>query len=65
LSTDQSIEELADGKLRVTATVADTPQLHWWLLGFGAGVKVIAPRPLHQAIAEAARDMAKQYVDDL
>lgn len=65
LSTDQAIEELADGKWRVTATVADTPQLHWWLLGFGAGVKVIAPRPLREAIAEAARDMAKQYVDDL
>jgi predicted DNA-binding transcriptional regulator YafY len=65
LSRDQVIEELADGKFKVKATVADTPQLHWWLLGFGAGVKVIAPESLCDAIGKAARDMAKQYVDRL
>jgi predicted DNA-binding transcriptional regulator YafY len=33
LSEDQAIRELPDGKLEITATVADTPQLEWWLRG--------------------------------
>ncbi|MBS0557603.1 MAG: WYL domain-containing protein [Proteobacteria bacterium] len=44
LSKDQKIDVLPDGRLRVTATVADTPQLVWWLLGFGGGVEVTAPQ---------------------
>ena len=35
LSEDQVIKELPDGRLEVTATVADTPQLEWWLRGMG------------------------------
>ena len=35
LSTDQTIVDTGDGYLIVTATVADTPQLKWWILGFG------------------------------
>jgi predicted DNA-binding transcriptional regulator YafY len=35
LSEDQMIKELPDGRLEVTATVADTPQLKWWLRGMG------------------------------
>lgn len=31
LSEDQVIRELADGRLDITATVADTPQLDWWV----------------------------------
>jgi predicted DNA-binding transcriptional regulator YafY len=31
LSEDQKITELPDGRLEVRATVADTPQLEWWL----------------------------------
>lgn len=38
LSLDQSIEELPDGKLKVVATVRDTPQLRWWLRGFGSDI---------------------------
>lgn len=41
LSEDQTIEETADGGLLVTATVADTPQLQWWIRGFGDQVSVI------------------------
>lgn len=36
LSKDQEIKELDDGRLEVTATVADTPQLEWWLRAMGA-----------------------------
>ena len=34
-SSDQTIVDTGDGYLIVTATVADTPQLKWWILGFG------------------------------
>jgi predicted DNA-binding transcriptional regulator YafY len=43
LSSDQTIEETTDGELIVIATVADTPQLKWWILGFGNKVTVIQP----------------------
>lgn len=36
LSEDQVITELPDGRLQVEATVADTPQLEWWLRGMEA-----------------------------
>lgn len=35
LSEDQVIRELPDGRLEITATVADTPQLAWWVRGMG------------------------------
>lgn len=35
LSKDQVIKKLPNGKLEITATVADTPQLTWWLKGMG------------------------------
>lgn len=61
LSRDQMIEELPDGVLRVTATVADTPQLQWWLLGFGEGVEVVAPSALRNGIAATARELFRLY----
>ncbi len=40
LSHDQRITRLRrpDGWCRVTATVNDTPQLRWWIRGFGSDV---------------------------
>jgi len=61
LSKDQIIDELADGRLRVIATVADTPQLFWWLLGFGEGVEVVGPAELRQAMATTVSAMALIY----
>jgi predicted DNA-binding transcriptional regulator YafY len=48
LAEDQRIGDEADGRVRVRATVADTPQLRWWLLGFGDAVTVQAPAELRQ-----------------
>lgn len=42
LSDDQTIEETGDGYLIVTATVADTPQLKWWIAGFRESVSIIS-----------------------
>lgn len=61
LSKDQKIEELPDGDLMITATVADTSQLYWWLLALGDGVEVIEPTDLRKEMAGMIQSMAKVY----
>jgi len=63
LSADQVLEPLGDGGTRVMATVVNTEQLRWWLLGFGNRVEVISPAPLRQSIADAVRMAANLYPD--
>lgn len=47
LSTDQTVTpDEREGWVCVTATVHDTSQLRWWLLGFGSQVEVLQPRGL-------------------
>jgi predicted DNA-binding transcriptional regulator YafY len=43
LSTDQRMNAERDGWVRITATVKDSQQLRWWLLGFGGQVEVVGP----------------------
>ena len=45
----------------VIATIPNTPQLLWWLLGFGAGVEVISPLSLRESIKETIIKAAKAY----
>lgn len=61
LSEDQKIEALPDGGLMITATVADTPQLVWWLLALGDGVEVMQPLALRIKIADTVRAMMERY----
>jgi predicted DNA-binding transcriptional regulator YafY len=61
LSTDQTVQELADGRLRVTATVPHTERLLWWLLSFGPYVKVEKPMALQREVASRLREGAAQY----
>ncbi len=61
LAKDQQVEEIDAGLLRVTATVAKTPQLRWWLLGFGEGVEVVKPTELRHAMAATAKELARTY----
>lgn len=61
LSKDQTIEEFGDGRLRVVATVADTQQLIWWLLGFGEGIEVMAPASIREWMAKTANELALIY----
>lgn len=49
LSTDQTITQ-GDGYAEVSATVADTEDLRWWLLGFGELVEVIGPQKLRNDV---------------
>jgi predicted DNA-binding transcriptional regulator YafY len=61
LSNDQTLAPVSNAQTRVVATVSDTPQLRWWLLGFGDGVEVLKPAALRRELAEIARKMARRY----
>ena len=61
LSQDQTLEMLDEGRVRITATVKDTGQLRWWLMGFGAQVEVIGPESVRQAIAGQISELATVY----
>ena len=63
LSTNQQIESLPDHPetLDVAATVANTLQLKWWLLGFGERAEVLAPESLRHNLSEVAGKMAVRY----
>ncbi len=61
LSADQKIQLLEEDQLEVTATVADTPQLLWWLLAMGNGVEVIEPRQLRVKVVATINAMANRY----
>lgn len=61
LSEDQSIVPFDNTRVKLTATVANTPQLEWWLLGFGDAVEVVKPASLRAGIKEMVAAMARQY----
>ena len=61
LSKDQTIEALADGRLHLTSTVVDTPQLQWWLLGFGGNVEILSPKNLRRAVCNEIKLMSIAY----
>lgn len=60
LAADQQIEEDGDS-LIVRALVADTPQLRWWLRGFGDGVEVLEPAELRREMSDVAARMVRKY----
>jgi predicted DNA-binding transcriptional regulator YafY len=61
LSDDQQVKEVKDGRLRIKATVQDTRQLRWWLLGFGNAVEVLAPKGLRTEFSVIAAGMDGIY----
>jgi predicted DNA-binding transcriptional regulator YafY len=61
LSGDQSLTEKSDGRVLVKATVADTAQLRWWLLGFGDRVEVLKPKPLPEEFRAASHTLFERY----
>lgn len=46
LSEDQVLTDQPDGRVLVKATVPDTGELRWWLLGFGKAVEILQPAGL-------------------
>jgi predicted DNA-binding transcriptional regulator YafY len=61
LSADQVLKPQNKDYTRLTATVANTPQLTWWLLGFGDAVEVLAPKRVRSAISSTALAMSRRY----
>jgi len=61
LSDDQTITEQPDGRMLITATVQDTSELRWWLLGFGDQVGVLKPVKFRNHFAEIALKMVSLY----
>jgi predicted DNA-binding transcriptional regulator YafY len=61
LSKDQTALKQADGRMLLTATVADTTELRTWLLGLGALGEVVGPASLREEIAQTVRKMAGRY----
>jgi predicted DNA-binding transcriptional regulator YafY len=57
----QRLEELKDGRLRVTLDVSDDWALRSWLLGFGSAVRVIEPQSLRDAIRSELDKAAQRY----
>lgn len=61
LATDHRTTEQKDGRVLVEATVPDTADLRWWLLGFGGAVQVLGPETLRTEFREHVRRMEAMY----
>ncbi len=61
LSEDQQIAKKRDGRTQIRATVKDSDQLRWWLLGFGSQVEIVRPKALRDEFKEKAKRMAMLY----
>jgi predicted DNA-binding transcriptional regulator YafY len=61
LSADQVLTELDHERVLLGATVENTAELRWWLLGFGELVEVLAPADLRSEFRERAAAMAALY----
>jgi predicted DNA-binding transcriptional regulator YafY len=62
LSEDQQMTPEENGWMRMTATVNDTWQLRWWLMGQGAGLEVCAPKYLRSEIKNELNNAAMLYI---
>lgn len=61
LSKDQTVHEINEQTLEVTATVRDNRRFRWWLMGFGADVECIEPSSLRSSVCSVVNDIAKHY----
>ncbi len=61
VSLDQVLVPDSPGWVRLTATLTDSQQLRWWLLGFGSQVEVLGPPELRHWFAQEVRQLAERY----
>lgn len=57
----QQIEDLPDGSILYTVTVAGTKEISLWILGYGYQAEVISPKNLREEIAAVAEKMCQRY----
>jgi len=63
LSAQQVLTALPGNCLELRATVPNTRELQWWLLGLGDGVEVLAPATLREEMRATTGRMAARYAD--
>lgn len=63
LSSDQVIKEIDADIFLLTATIQETEQLYWWLLGFANQVEVLKPLSLRNKLITAITAAAKRYAE--
>lgn len=62
LSNDQKISERdKDSRCTLTATIADSWQLRWWVLSQGSAIEVVGPTKLRAGIAKELKEAANIY----
>jgi predicted DNA-binding transcriptional regulator YafY len=61
LSKDQRMTPQKDGRVLLQATVRDTLELRWWLLGFGDKVEVVGPKALREEFKDIVERMTDLY----
>lgn len=61
LSDDQVLTDIDVEKVMVEASVLDTAQLRWWLLGFGEKVEIMEPVSLRAEFKQTAEKMHAGY----
>lgn len=55
------IEDAEKGVMTVHAIVSDTPQLRWWILGFGHNAEVLTPASLRHELSQVVTNMMARY----
>ena len=63
LSSDQQVKADNEAFSILSATVKDTQQLRWWILGFGEGMEVIKPVALRREMTERVNKMLSRYTE--
>lgn len=61
LSSEQRVATMVDGRIEIRATVPDSWELRWWILGRGASVEVVRPASLRREIAQTHLEAAARY----
>jgi len=61
LSDDQTIVEQNDGRVLIKASIQNTSELRWWLLGFGDQVEVLEPQSVRDEMISVIKSSAKRY----
>ncbi len=61
INDTQQAKTLDDGRIEIKATVKDSQQLRWWVLGFGDGVEVMGPDHFRAIVADEVAKLAVRY----
>ncbi|MBU2647755.1 WYL domain-containing protein [bacterium] len=61
LADDQTLTQTDNGKVELRATVKNTAELQWWLLGFGDRVEVLKPKKLRAEFSARISKLSEMY----